>query len=88
MFSCYAFLTFNIVSVETNFSLGYFVIAVLGGYMSIVIVGVVWCTVKGLDRSLRIVCLKRGYRKTRARVQANLRLNHPKRQERLRELRR
>ena len=66
LFSCYAFLSFNIVSVETNFQLGYFVIGVLGGYMFIVIVGVLIKMAKNCRWKIRICCIMRGYRKERA----------------------
>ena len=68
LFSCYAFITFNIVSVETNFTLGYFVIFVLGGYMSIVVLSVLYSNLKDIIRKIRICCIMRAYRKNRTKL--------------------
>ena len=65
LFSCYCFITFNIVTLETNFSLGYFVIFILGGYMVIVVLTVVYSTLRDICRKLRICCVMRAYRKDR-----------------------
>lgn len=86
LFSCCAFTTFNVVSVDNNFELGYFVICILGGYIFTVIVFVVWNTIVGIRKSVRIYCIKLSYRKSRARAQADLKFNHEKRKKRLREL--
>lgn len=63
LFSCYAFTTFNIVVVEVNFQLGYFVIGVLGTYILITILKVVWKTIKGVRKQIRFCCIRRSYRK-------------------------
>ena len=65
LFSCYCFITFNIVTLETNFTLGYFVIFILGGYMAIVVLTVVYSTLRDICRKLRICCVMRAYRKDR-----------------------
>ena len=66
LFSCCAFTTFSVVSVEDNHELGYFVILVLGAYISIMIMAIVWGTIKGVQSSLRTFCFKRAYRRKRA----------------------
>ena len=65
LFSCYTFITFNIVTVETNFTLGYFVISILAGYMFIVILTVVYSSLKDIYRKIRICRIKRTYSKNR-----------------------
>ena len=48
LFSCYAFITFNIVTVEVNFTLGYFTIGVLGSYILLTVIKVIWKTIKSV----------------------------------------
>ena len=61
LFSCYAFTTFNIISVDDNFQVGYLVISVLGAYMVIVILSTFWSSIKSLCAKLRIRLIKRRY---------------------------
>ena len=68
LLSCYAFITFNIVTVETNFTLGYFVIFILGGYMAIVVLTVVYSSLKDIHRKIRICCIKRAYKNNRKKL--------------------
>ena len=69
LFSCYVFTTFNIVSVDTNFKLGYFIIFVLGVYMVIVIFSIIYTSIKEIYRKLRIRAFRKAYLKKRANLQ-------------------
>ena len=85
LFSCYVFTTFNIVSVDTNFQLGYFIIFVLGGYMAIIIFSVIYSSIKEICRKLRVRAIRKAYTKSRVKLQEDLRNNHKRRQKRLRQ---
>ena len=65
---CYTFVTFNIVSVEGNFQLGYFLIGFLSMYILITIIYVVVVVIKAACQNLRKYCLKRTYRKNRVKL--------------------
>ena len=76
LFTCYAFTTFNIISVDDNFQVGYLVVGVLSAYMLIVILVVIWGTIKSICVSIRKYCLRRSYNINRAKRREELKLNH------------
>ena len=76
LFSCYVFTTFNIVTVETNFQLGYFLIFTLGGYMAIIVASVIYASIRRICRNMRIRKLKKAYTKSRAQLQEQLKRDH------------
>ena len=86
LFSCYVFTTFNIVTVETNFQLGYFLIFTLGGYMAIIVASVIYASIRQICRNMRTRKLKKAYTKSRAQLQTELKRDHGKRKRRLKEI--
>ena len=86
LFSCYAFITFNIVTVEVNFTLGYFTIGILGSYILLTVIKVVWKTIKSVRKNLRNCCVMRAYRKKRTNLQRYLKQHHEERIEHLRKV--
>ena len=86
LFTCYAFTTVNIISVDDNFQVGYLVVGVLSAYMLVVILVVLWGTLKSIYVSIRNYRLRRSYFKNRAKRREELKLNHWKRKKWLEKL--
>ena len=76
LFCCYVFTTFNIVNPEFNFKLGYLLIFVLGTYMVIILLSAIFNSIKDLKKKLRLRSLRRAYKKSRAKLQNDLKINH------------
>ena len=61
----YCFLAFNIVSMDINFSMGYFAIGVLGIYIASCMLFVLKKVFKGLKNRLRYFFITRAYKRHR-----------------------
>ena len=61
----YMFVTFNVVSAETNYAMGYYVIGFLGLYLIMNILHILIDGIIGLKNRIRKYCKLRSYRKSR-----------------------
>ena len=66
MASC--FLIFNVVSVSSNYVMGYLAIVILGGYIGISLLKVVLKTVRQMYKRIRFRVYKRRYLKKRSKM--------------------
>ena len=69
LFTCYAFTTFNIISVDDNFQVGYFIVGVHSAYMLTVLLAVFFGSLKSTYRSIRFCLIRRSYAKNRLKLQ-------------------
>lgn len=72
MISTFCFIAFNIVSVEDNFTLGYFTIGVTGVYISICALIILRNFVIHMRNELRLRLVLHEYKKSRKQLQINL----------------
>ena len=62
------FLIFNVVSVSSNYVMGYLAIVILGGYIGISLLKVVLKTVRQMYKRIRFRVYKRRYLKKRSKM--------------------
>ena len=60
------FLIFNVVSVESNFAVGYLAIGIISAYVGGILLSTLFMTLKSLYKHIRIKLIKRAYNKQRA----------------------
>ena len=70
------FLVCNIVSVESNYALGYLVIGIAGIYIGLSLLVMIYSTLKEMRRRIRNKLVIRAYFKQRAKCKRNLQIHH------------
>jgi hypothetical protein len=63
MVTCYSFVCFDIVDVETNFTAGYVPIGVVSLYIAIVLCMIILSSLKVIKLKVKLKCAKRSYRR-------------------------
>ena len=82
MMTTLCFMAFNIVSVEDNFSLGYYTISIIGTYISICALLIIANLLSFVYSSLRFRLAMRAYRSSRKQLAINLRSTRALRKQR------
>ena len=74
----------NIVSVESNYALGYLVIGIAGIYIGSSLLVMIYTTFKEIKRRIRNKLVIRAYFKQRVKLKHNLQIHHSKRRAKMR----
>ena len=79
----YYFLSFNMIDVETNFAVGYILIAAIGSYMLVYLVVIIFRSFLAIKLKLKKFCARRYQLSQRKELKSYLKTKHGAKKERM-----